>query len=264
MDVTALGAWVAAISAWRSRHVSHPGRERRKDRVEAVDDILLAADHHAVAAFQTPDAAARSNIDIMQTALLERCRAANVVLPERIAAVDDDVSTVQQLAQPADRVVCDSAGGQHHPNRPRLCKPAHKLLDPARSRSSFTGHAHDGRLISVVHHRLVPVPDESTNDVAPHASESDDSDLHRMSSSWRQRRLDYSLEAPLRRADDALIKSRPFRWFPERADPTAKPTGIWLVTCEGRLGRRQNPGTPVAAQGFEPYACRSTTRGLGV
>jgi hypothetical protein len=80
MDVTALCAWVAAIPAWRSRHVSHSWCERGKDRVEAVDDILLAADHHAVATFQTPDAAARSNIDIMQTALLERCCAANVVI----------------------------------------------------------------------------------------------------------------------------------------------------------------------------------------
>ena len=42
-----------------------PGGERREDRVEVFNDRLFAADHHAIAAFQAPDAAARSHVHIV-------------------------------------------------------------------------------------------------------------------------------------------------------------------------------------------------------
>src|SRR5688572_5397598 len=58
MDVTLLGARVAIGAARSSRQVAQPGSERGKDRVEAVDNVLLAADHHAIAPLQAPDPAA--------------------------------------------------------------------------------------------------------------------------------------------------------------------------------------------------------------
>src|SRR5262249_58249063 len=99
MNITTLGARIATVAAGRSRHVSNCRRKRGKNRVEAVGDLLLAANPHAVAALQTPDAAARSNVDIMQTALPECGRAANIVLPERIAAVHDHISRLPQPTQ---------------------------------------------------------------------------------------------------------------------------------------------------------------------
>jgi len=45
--VALLGARIAAIAAGRARHVTGAWGERLEDRVEPVDDLLRATDHHA-------------------------------------------------------------------------------------------------------------------------------------------------------------------------------------------------------------------------
>jgi hypothetical protein len=49
----------------------------------------------------------------------QRLGAADIVLVEGVAAVDDDVALGEQAAQGADRVFGDLAGRQHHPDRAR-------------------------------------------------------------------------------------------------------------------------------------------------
>ena len=78
------------------RRYPAPGRE---DRVEAIDHRLVAADHHAIATVDSPDAAAGADVDIMNAAFLQRLAAPYVVLPERVAAIDDDVAGLHQLRQ---------------------------------------------------------------------------------------------------------------------------------------------------------------------
>src|SRR5216683_2427320 len=51
------------------------------------------------AAVDAPNAAASADVDIVDTAFLQRFAAAYVVLPERIAAIDDDVAGLHQLRQ---------------------------------------------------------------------------------------------------------------------------------------------------------------------
>ena len=72
--------------------IAATGRERRQDRIDARYGARVAADHHAIAALQAPDAAARADVEIMDAALFQRLAAAHVILPERIAAIDDDVA----------------------------------------------------------------------------------------------------------------------------------------------------------------------------
>ena len=55
-------------------------------------DRVLAADHVAVAALETPDAAADADIDIVQLLDLQLPRATDVVVIIGIAAVNDDVA----------------------------------------------------------------------------------------------------------------------------------------------------------------------------
>ena len=80
-----------------ARNVADARRQRREDRIEPVDHGLVAADHHAIAALDAPDAAAGADVDVMDAALLQRLAAADVVLPERVAAIDDDVAGLHQL-----------------------------------------------------------------------------------------------------------------------------------------------------------------------
>src|SRR5450432_3540250 len=96
MDVTLLDAGVAALAARRARDVADPRRQTGEDRIEPVDHRLVAADHHAIAALDAPDAARGADIDIVDAAFLQRRAAADVVLPEAVAAVDDDIAGLHQ------------------------------------------------------------------------------------------------------------------------------------------------------------------------
>ena len=95
VDVTALGAAIAFLAPWRARDIAKPGSKRRKDRIEVIHGLLRAADHHAIAALDTPDAAGGAAIDVADTLLGQFLGATNIVLVERIAAIDDDIVALQ-------------------------------------------------------------------------------------------------------------------------------------------------------------------------
>ncbi len=59
---------------------SRPGRQGREERREPRDGVGLAADHQAEAALEAEDAAARPHVDVVDAALGELSRAADVVV----------------------------------------------------------------------------------------------------------------------------------------------------------------------------------------
>src|ERR1700745_3829801 len=75
MDVALLDSGVAALAMLSARYVAGAGRKRLEDRVEPVDHALLAADHHAVAALDAPDAAGGADVEIVDAARLQRLAA---------------------------------------------------------------------------------------------------------------------------------------------------------------------------------------------
>src|SRR5258708_11370551 len=92
VDVALRDARIAALASLCVWDVADPRCKAREDRIEPVDHGLVAADHHAIAALDAPDAAGGANIEIMDAVLLQRLAAADVVLPESVAAVDDDIA----------------------------------------------------------------------------------------------------------------------------------------------------------------------------
>src|SRR6202035_2760868 len=84
VDIALLDAGVASLAPAGARDVADPRRQRREDRIEAVDHGLVAADHHAIAAIDAPYAAGRADVDVMDAAFLQGFAAAHVVLPERV------------------------------------------------------------------------------------------------------------------------------------------------------------------------------------
>src|SRR5215831_14470896 len=77
-----------------------PGRTRRRvdsrcdrgeDRTEAIDDLLLAADHQAEATFESPDASARADVDVVNPLRLQGRCVPKIVAVVGVAAVDDRV-----------------------------------------------------------------------------------------------------------------------------------------------------------------------------
>src|SRR6185437_2467000 len=105
MHVALLRAWIAAVASGGALDVADAGRERGKNRIEAVDGGFVAADHQAIAALEAPDAAAGANVEIMNAFRLERAGAAHVVLVERVAAIDHDIAGLEHLAELSDRIV---------------------------------------------------------------------------------------------------------------------------------------------------------------
>ena len=53
------------LAAGRARRRVDAGCERIEDRVEPLDGLVVAADHQAVAAVETEDAAARADVDVV-------------------------------------------------------------------------------------------------------------------------------------------------------------------------------------------------------
>ena len=112
MEVALPGARIAPLAMRRWRDVACPRRERAEDRIEPLDDRLLAADHQAIAALQPPHAAAGADIEIMDAAL--RCSAAARAMSsfqKRVAAVDDGVARGQQAGQFVDAFSVASPAG---------------------------------------------------------------------------------------------------------------------------------------------------------
>src|SRR5207302_8886390 len=66
--------------------------EHVEDRRQRLDRLPWSADHHAVPDLQAPYAAGDADIDVGDPALAQRLRAALVVGPARVAAVDDRVA----------------------------------------------------------------------------------------------------------------------------------------------------------------------------
>src|SRR5262249_30658784 len=95
MDIAELGARIAPAAALGARYAAEPRRQRAEDRVERVDHLLRAADHHAIAALDPPDAAARADIEIVDAFFRKSLGAADIVLPEAIADIDDRVALVE-------------------------------------------------------------------------------------------------------------------------------------------------------------------------
>ncbi len=96
MDIAFLGAMVLAVAARRAGNRALSRRQRLEDRVEPVDHGRVAADHHAIAALQPPDAAGGADIDIGDAQRRQFGGAALVVLVEAVAAVDDDIARREQ------------------------------------------------------------------------------------------------------------------------------------------------------------------------
>jgi spermidine/putrescine transport system substrate-binding protein len=64
----------------------------REDAVHALDDILGAADHQAVPALEAPNAARRTDVEIIDALRLQRFAVADVIDVVRVAAVDQRVA----------------------------------------------------------------------------------------------------------------------------------------------------------------------------
>ena len=153
------------------------GSQCGEDRIEVFHHAIFAADHHAVAALQPPDAAAGADVDIVDFLRRQFFGAPDVVDVVGVAAVDDDVVRFEVGQQIGDGLVRDRRRN-HQPDHPRLCQ----FLDEVRERGGTDGFLLDQPLHCfrrhVENHALVASFNQPPNHVCAHSAETDHSDLH--------------------------------------------------------------------------------------
>ena len=110
----------------RARNIAHARRERGENRIEMLDDLVLAANHHAITSLQTPHPSAGAHIHIVDLARSEFLRAPDIVDVIGIAAVDQDVSRFEVRQKFSDRFV-DNRSRHHQPDCARLRKLLRKV-----------------------------------------------------------------------------------------------------------------------------------------
>src|SRR6202790_4523619 len=106
VQIALLGGTADRFAARRSRRAANAWRECRKSRVQVLYHAFFPANHHAVAAFKTPYAAARPHIYIMNFLWCEFLGATNIVGLEMRQEVGD--------------ILIYSGCRYHQPHRPGL------------------------------------------------------------------------------------------------------------------------------------------------
>ena len=182
MQIAVLRRASELLPARRARKVAAFGGNRFENRVEVLHGFLFAADHQAVAAVQAPNAAACPAVDVMDALRLEFARAPAVIAEVRIPAVDDDVVFLQMRHECLDDLVRHS-GRNHDPRSAGLFQFCGEFLERGGADRTVFDQRRHGVRMCVIDNASVSVPHEAPHDVGAHASESDHSKLHKLSSS---------------------------------------------------------------------------------
>ncbi|MCY1431522.1 hypothetical protein D9M71_474920 [compost metagenome] len=178
MDVALLGASGRAVATAGTGNAADAGRQGGEQWIEALDDCLLATDHHAVATFQAPDTARGADINVVQLTFAQVRSAADVVLVEGIAAIDDHIVGVKHVCQLSDGLLGRLAGWQHDPDRSRLFQFGHQRAKVVRAIGALFLQCFHGAVVAVMHHRTMAATHQASCDIAAHAAQPHDSQLH--------------------------------------------------------------------------------------
>ena len=107
------------FAAGRAIDISASGRKCFENRIEVLHNFIFAADHLAVAALQSPHAAAGADVHVVQTFRGQFLGTADVINVVGISAVDKDVAAFE-LGYKSCKSGVDDACRHHQPDSARL------------------------------------------------------------------------------------------------------------------------------------------------
>ena len=177
VEVAVLRGAARLLAARRARDVAAARRQRRKIGSRRCTGVRLAADHHAVAALEAPDAAAGAHVDVVDPLRRELLRAADVVDVVGVAAVDEDVAGLEAGSSSA-RVSSTTAAGTISQMRARLRELLHEVRERAGADGLLARQLLHGLRRHVEDHALVAAAQQPPHHVRAHPSESDHAELH--------------------------------------------------------------------------------------
>ena len=120
VKVTVFDRAVDLFASRSAYNLTRTGGQSFEDRIEMTNRFLRPADHHAIAAFEAPYAAACSHIDVVNFLLAQHASAAHIVFEVRVATIDNDVVSFQSIGEVSNCFLRSFTGWNHDPNDPRL------------------------------------------------------------------------------------------------------------------------------------------------
>src|SRR5207245_7591921 len=138
-----------------------------------------AADHHAVAVLESPDAARDADVEEAETHRAVFFGPPHRIAEVAVAAVDEHVTGRSEAGELIHGVIGRVAGGHHRPEDARGLHLLHHVLDRARRHSAvLRGLLHRlGAAVPRDHAMLAPC--EARDHVPAHATEAIETDFHR-------------------------------------------------------------------------------------
>ena len=91
-----------------------------------LHDVLLAADHHAVATFQAPHTATGAHVHVVDSFGCEFLGALDIVHVIGVSAVDEDVACLEMRQQIGDGLI-DDCRRNHQPYRAWFLQFLHQI-----------------------------------------------------------------------------------------------------------------------------------------
>ncbi len=141
-----------------------------ENRFQVLDHGGGAADHQAVASFQTPDTAAGANVDILNSLRRELFTATDVVDVVGIAAIDQNVAGLQVRRNLGDGLV-HHGGGNHQPDGARLGELAYHVRERRGAYGFLLFQILNHLRRPVVHHGGVTVVQQALDHVGAHSAQ---------------------------------------------------------------------------------------------
>ena len=178
MDVAFLGGAAKFFAAGSARDVAFAGSERFENRIEALHGFVGTADHHAIAAVDSPDAAAGADIDVVNAFGLELIGAAHIVFVVGVATVDDGVAGLHVLRELLHGLFRGAASGNHDPGGSRRFQFADEIFQGRGTTGAFAGQFFDGVGAEIGNYELMSAAHQAARHVRAHAAQTYHSQLH--------------------------------------------------------------------------------------
>jgi len=95
VKIALFGRTADLFPAGGARNIADSRRESGKNRIQPLDDLDFAANHHAITSLQTPDSSAGSHIDVVNLARSEFICPPDVIDVIRVPAVNEYVALLE-------------------------------------------------------------------------------------------------------------------------------------------------------------------------
>ena len=177
VQIALLGGAIDLLPANSARNIAHSGCERGKDWIEPLDDLGLAANHHAVTTLQTPHTSACAHIHIVDLSGSEFLCPPDIVHIVRVPTVDEDVSCIEVRQKISDSAV-DNRCRNHQPDSSRLCEFLNQLFERGGACRLLLDQFVHSFWRPVEHYAVVTFLDEPPHHVGAHPSKTNHAKLH--------------------------------------------------------------------------------------